>query len=333
MADQDNDAIRKITRTGVVTTLFGGPGMADRLRARGSSNVFIHDSNRALSSFTVTAAEAAADKVPDIYKPQCIRVDSNGNLILLELGYGSIRRIVPGTGVTVKLGDVDQIFGEGGADTYRGWAWLDVDRWGNSGPKNGIYWCKSVGETIDATAGLALQRGTRVPPEGGTILFVFGDDWNRIRQVGRRDEANAPHYPMGSPSIARALLRRIGTPEFAPAVPRPTIRSLAVSPGGRGRPLGLGLGAPCTPPGPTAASVSPASLLPPLRLEARNLVFPTPGNADASRRAFSITSTRLHRTGDADRGAWAGLRRANQALPIRIALSRDHAVRNRARCA
>lgn len=197
VADQDNDAIRKITRNGVVTTLFGSPGMADRLRARGSADVFIHESNRALSSFTVSAAEAAAGRRPDIYKPQCLRVDSNGNLILLELGYGSIRRIVPATGVTVKLGDVDQIFGEGGADTYRGWAWLDVDRWGNSGPKNGIYWCKSVGETIDGDPGAQFNEVYAwLPPDGGTSRFIFGDDWNPYPEGwGARDETNAPHYP------------------------------------------------------------------------------------------------------------------------------------------
>jgi hypothetical protein len=193
VADQDNDAIRKISRSGVVTTLFGSPGMADRLRARGASDVFDQTSNRNLSNFTVSAAEAAGGTRPDIYKPQCIRVDSNGNIILLELGYGSIRRIVPGSGAAVRLGDVHQHFEE----DYRGWAWLDVDRWGNSGPKDGIYWCKSVGEEIDGDTGSHFNEiYAWLPPEGGGSRFIFGDDWNPYPEGwGKRDAANAPHYP------------------------------------------------------------------------------------------------------------------------------------------
>jgi hypothetical protein len=229
VADQDNDAIRRITRGGAVTTLFGSPGMAGRLAAHGSSDVFDQTSNRTLSSFTVTAAEAAGGKRPDIYKPQCIRVDSNGNIILLELGFGSIRRIVPGSGVTVRLGDVHQIFGQGGEDTYRGWAWMDVDRWGHSGPQNGIYWCKSVGEEIDGDTGSHYNEiYAWLPPEGGSSRFIFGDDWNPYPEGwGARDAANAPHYPwlmavdprgavlvggFGTHGVSRLRLRRANDP-------------------------------------------------------------------------------------------------------------------------
>jgi hypothetical protein len=195
VADQDNDAIRRITRDGAVTTLFGSPGMADRLRARGAADVFDQDANRGLSNFTVSAVEAG--KRPDIYKPQCIRVDSDGNLVLLELGYGSIRRIVPATGATALLGNVHQIFGQGGEDNYRGWAWLDVDRWGHSGPKNGIYWCKSVGDELEGDTGPHFNEVYAwLPPQGGTSRYVFGDDWNPYPEGwGVRDATNAPHYP------------------------------------------------------------------------------------------------------------------------------------------
>src|SRR5688572_18498102 len=67
VADQDNDAIRRIARDGKVTTLLGRPGTADRLRAAGATNVFDQRESRRLSS--------------EVYKPQCIRVDSRGNLI------------------------------------------------------------------------------------------------------------------------------------------------------------------------------------------------------------------------------------------------------------
>jgi hypothetical protein len=236
VADQDNDAIRRIARNGVVTTLFGGPGMADRLRAQGAGDVFAQRSNRTLSHFTVTSAEAQSGVRPDIYKPQCIRVDSDGNLILLELGYGSIRRLTPASGVTVKLGDVDQIFGEGGEDTYRGWAWMDVDRWGHSGPRNGIYWCKSVGEAIEGDTGSHYNEiYAWLPPNGGTSRFVFGDDWNPYPEGwGARDAANAPHYPwllaidprgavlvggFGTHGVSRLRMRRSNDPIPTPYHP------------------------------------------------------------------------------------------------------------------
>lgn len=180
VADQDNDAIRKITRAGVVTTLLGAPGAAQRLRDRGAANVFDQNANRALGG-------------NDVYMPQCIRVDSKGNLILLELGYGWIRRIDPLTRATKILGDVHQHFEE----DYRGWAWLDVDRWGNSGPKDGIYWCKSVGEEIDGDAGAHFNEVYAwLPPDGGQSRYLFGAHWNPYPAGwGRRDETTPPHYP------------------------------------------------------------------------------------------------------------------------------------------
>ena len=179
VADQDNDAIRRISRAGVVTTVIGAPGAAARLRARGAADVFDHNANRALGD--------------EIYMPQCIRVDSRGNLILLELGYGWIRRIDPATRAWKHLGDVHQNFEE----EYRGWAWLDVDRWGNSGPKDGIYWCKSVGDEIDGDAGAHFNEVYAwLPPEGGKSRYVFGEHWNPYPAGwGARDETNAPHYP------------------------------------------------------------------------------------------------------------------------------------------
>jgi DNA-binding beta-propeller fold protein YncE len=222
VADQDNDAIRRITRDGTVTTLFGSPGMADRLRARGSSNVFDQDANRLLSRFTV-------DSAPDIYRPQCVRVDSNGNLVLLELGYGSIRRLDPRTGAARLLGNVHQIFGDGTADNYRGWAWLDVDRWGNSGPRDGIYWCKAVGDEIDGDTGSHFNEVYAwLPPGGGESRYVFGEHWNPYPDGwGRRAETTPPHYAwlvavdprgallvggFGTHGVSRLRVRRDGDP-------------------------------------------------------------------------------------------------------------------------
>jgi hypothetical protein len=193
VADQENDAIRKVSRDGTVTTLFGRPGMAQRLAARGVEDVFDQPASRAASRFTVTAAEAQSGIRPDIYKPQSIRVNSHGQVILLELGYGSIRRLNPATGETKKMGDVWQKFGE----WDRGWAWLDVDRWGNAGPLDGIYWCKFVGSEVDGEAGERFNEVYAwLPPEGRLSRFIFGDDWEPHPDGwGLRSNTDPPHYP------------------------------------------------------------------------------------------------------------------------------------------
>jgi Calx-beta domain/Fibronectin type III domain len=193
VADQNNDTIRKVARDGTVTTVSGSPGMAGRLRARGVEDVFNQPASRAASRFTVTAAEAQSGIRPDIYRPQSIRVDSHGNIILLELGYGSIRRLNPATGETKKMGDVWQKFGE----WDRGWAWLDVDRWGNTGPRDGIYWCKFVGSDVDGEAGERFNEVYAwLPPGGGLSRFIFGDDWEPHPDGwGLRSNTDPPHYP------------------------------------------------------------------------------------------------------------------------------------------
>lgn len=212
VADQDNDAIRKITRTGVVTTLLGAPGAAQRLRDRGAADVFDQNANRALGN-------------GEIYMPQCLRVDSQGRLVLLELGYGWIRRIDPQSLATKVLGDVHQHFEE----DYRGWAWLDVDRWGNAGPKDGIYWCKSVGEGITGDTGSHFNEiYAWLPAEGGESRFVFGEHWNpHPTGWGAREETTPPHYAwlvavdprgallvggFGTHGVSRLRARRAGDP-------------------------------------------------------------------------------------------------------------------------
>ena len=188
VADQDNDSIRQVTRDGTVSTLFGESGMRQRLTAQG---VDWTDqlAARGVSRVEVSESQATQGVKPDIFLPQVLRVDSQGNIILLELGYGAVRRINPDTGVTDILGEVQQKHHE----FDRGWAWLDVDRYGNSGPKDGIYWVKFVstlpGERFNEVIGW-------FPPDGGESIALFPpptglypDGW------GRNSQTNPPHYP------------------------------------------------------------------------------------------------------------------------------------------
>ena len=188
MADQDNDSIRQVTRDGTVSTLFGESGMRQRLTAQGvdwTDQLVV----RGVSRVEVSESQATQGVKPDIFLPQVLRVDSQGNIILLELGYGAVRRINPDTGVTEILGEVQQKHHE----FDRGWAWRDVDRYGNSGPKDGIYWVKFVstlpGERFNEVIGW-------FPPDGGESIALFPpptglypDGW------GRNSQTNPSHYP------------------------------------------------------------------------------------------------------------------------------------------
>jgi len=231
VSDQENDAIRRITRAGVVTTVAGSPGMEARLMAAGALDVFNQTNNRVLSRFEVTLAQAGTGVRPDIYKPQTVRVDSQGRLVFVELGFGAIRRLHPATFVTTRLADVRQRFN---ADD-RGWVWLDVDRGGKVGPVDGTYWCASTLEFVEGEAtGRFNEVYAWIPPEGGGSRFIFAqsslndlwpDGW------GPRDQCNPPHYPwliaidprgavwlagLGEHGICRLRKQRAGDPGVRP---------------------------------------------------------------------------------------------------------------------
>lgn len=192
VADQDAHLIRRISRGGAVTTLFGRSDMVSALTARGVTNRFDRTQVRPVMQLAVTPSQAASGIQPELYVPMTVRVDSRGRLIVLDLGDGYIRRIDPATGVTDVLGDVDSKFEE----FAFGWAWLDVDRWGNTGPKDGIYWCKAVGSNLDGEPAARFNEFYAwLPPDGGPSRFVFGENWEpNPNGWGDRESMGPEHY-------------------------------------------------------------------------------------------------------------------------------------------
>lgn len=202
VADQDNDAIRQITRAGVVSTLFGRPKMGERLQAAGAvscvkeaftDRIICSDQqeNQARSNFEVTASDAASGVRPDIYAPFAIRVDSKGHIILLETSYASVRRINPATGEATQLAVTPADF----TSNNRNWAWIDVDRWGNSGPKDGIFWTTGTGGQIDGNPGSVINEIIAwIPPDGGPQQFVFKNTGGQIVGWGENGLTHVPHY-------------------------------------------------------------------------------------------------------------------------------------------
>lgn len=187
VADHVSSRIRRIDpETRQVTTLFGAsnlkypgnrlypygpPGYIESLGVSpsGSGGGWDDQESTCLENNASGAPsiQTAGGSDPLIFMPQTIRVTSTGNLVVLEHGWGTIREIDPDTGDAVIRARVHPK----GDDFSRGWMWMDVDRWGNSGGLDSIYWCKFVGEVYGDSHG-AVRTGDpacRYPNDVGTL--------------------------------------------------------------------------------------------------------------------------------------------------------------------
>lgn len=197
VADQNNNAIRKITRAGAVTTLYRSASIQNDLTAKGvlftAANQYTYqDAARLNSHYVVSAADALAGIRPDVYAPQTVRVDSLGRLLVNDVGFGAIRRIDLTTHQTIHVGNLYQHFIPNGT----GWAWFDVDRWGHSGPKDGVYSCVFQGSRPDGElVGHPNEFYAWQPGDGSALgKFVFEDFEPNPDGLGPRDHTDPPHY-------------------------------------------------------------------------------------------------------------------------------------------
>jgi sugar lactone lactonase YvrE len=152
VADWCNNTIRKVTPTGIVTTLAGSPGHRGTADGAGSaarffypqgialdreSNIYVADSgNDAIRKVTPSGvvttfagtcgggglADGAGDAA-EFYNPRALAIDGKGNLYVADRGNGAVRKITP-RGIVTTLTRRD-----GGR--FAGISGVTVDRAGN----------------------------------------------------------------------------------------------------------------------------------------------------------------------------------------------------------
>lgn len=217
VADLTNDAIRKVTRAGVVTTLYGNTDVPAQVFAVDASHTEFSDafpgSRRHLTGFadynrafltsagtwTVNSTQAGMGVRPAIYLPWTIRTFNNGDIALLERGTNSIRRINPTTHVTTEV----MHFNNGGfGNSAFGWIWIDINRYNaNTGPLDSIYLAMATSYDVPNSATGGLQHFNEefwyITPDGVTEKYVIGaaDSNQSPDGVGEILFTDQPHYP------------------------------------------------------------------------------------------------------------------------------------------
>lgn len=151
------------------------------------------------SNYLVSAIEAAAGERPDFHYPFCIRVASDGDIILSDVGYGAIRRVDVSTFETIQISR--QVINYQTPGTfYVGWSWLDVDRWGNSGPLDGVYFGTFQGSHCleDTENGVSIHPNEAYcwSPGDGSVegKFIFNDSTSYPDSWGKINKTDPPHY-------------------------------------------------------------------------------------------------------------------------------------------
>ncbi len=144
--------------------------------------------------YEVSSGQAAAGMRPELNYPFAIRVASDGDVIWSDMGFASIRRMDVSTFETTHITVQEVQFLLPGT-FYVGWSWLDVDRWGNSGPLDGVYYGAFQASHCTGQPESHPNEAYCWAPGDGSAegLFIFNDidvpdGW------GKRDKTDPPHY-------------------------------------------------------------------------------------------------------------------------------------------
>ncbi|MCB9030525.1 MAG: hypothetical protein H6619_05690 [Deltaproteobacteria bacterium] len=183
VADRGNNAIRKISPAGQVSTIAGGsvgPALPPETQAQSAWNVTNVTGGQVWSN-SVLATKSISQS--PIYSPQSIRLDSQGNPVFVSDKTRAVRRVNLSTGQVELHG---RILG----DAWDTWVWLDVDRHGNVGPVDDVIVVGSQGYNQHPMNRIALD-GTR--PQ--TFLLSGGERYPSGRANMTRQDPG--HYTWG----------------------------------------------------------------------------------------------------------------------------------------
>lgn len=181
-------SVDRATWTGTVTPFaqgFNGPTSL-AFDAVCDCLYVVDQGNKAIKK--VTRAGVVSTVLSDLPKPFWIRTDSVGRLIVLDEQTADVTRYDLTAGTSKRLG--------GAPITPNGWAMLDVDKTGNSGPKDGVFLIGSKCDRIDGDPRPNVNEcASWIPPDGGPQQYLVvppgTGDLNGFGPVGA---THAPHY-------------------------------------------------------------------------------------------------------------------------------------------
>ncbi|MEO8596040.1 MAG: SMP-30/gluconolactonase/LRE family protein [Candidatus Solibacter sp.] len=208
IADTLDNAIRKLTPEGIITTFAGtgasgysgdnGPATQARLRlpkgvaVDGAGNVYVADTgNSQIRRIDATGYITTVDTGGSLLEPRGVAVDRAGNIFIADTGNRVVRRVSAGALVTTIAGNGECCYAGDGGLAIEGRlnqpAGIAVDGNGNvyfADPGNGAIRMLSpvsAGITVSAVTNAASNLAGAIAP--GEIVVVYGTGLANVQSV------------------------------------------------------------------------------------------------------------------------------------------------------